>query len=176
MRAIRQQMRSTAGRELSVVQFRTLAFLDRHPGASLSDVKDHIGLTLPSVSKLVQGLLARGFLHRADDPADRRRNVIVATAKGRRVLEAARAVTRQSLARRLGALADEEVDAVSRALRTLRPIFATDGWPSAESGGRASAADPVAGGATGGAKARRGPDSRTAAGATPQQPRAASRV
>jgi len=126
MRAIRQQMRSTAGRELSVVQFRTLAFLDRHPGASLSDVKDHIGLTLPSVSKLVQGLLTRGFLHRETDSSDRRRNVLAATAKGKRVLERARAVTRQSLAARLDGLSDEEIQRVSRALRSLRPIFLED--------------------------------------------------
>ena len=128
MRAIRAQMRSTAGPELSVVQFRTLAFLDRHPGASLSDVKDHIGLTLPSVSKLVQGLLSRGFLHRATDATDRRRNVLAATAKGKRVLERARAVTRQSLADRLEGLSSEEIERVSRALRSLRPIFLDDLW------------------------------------------------
>lgn len=127
MRAIRAQMRSTAAKELSVVQFRTLAFLDRNRGASLSDVKDHIGLTLPSVSKLVQGLITRGFLQREEDPSDRRRNSLAATAKGKRVLEAARAVTRQSLAGRLAGLDDETLASVLEAMHALRPFFFDDG-------------------------------------------------
>ena len=133
MRAIRAQMRSTAAKELSVVQFRTLAFLDRNRGASLSDVKDHIGLTLPSVSKLVQGLITRGFLQREEDPNDRRRNALAATAKGKRVLEAARAVTRQSLADRLAGLDDESLARVLEALHALRPIFATHDGKGKES-------------------------------------------
>jgi hypothetical protein len=40
-------------------QFRTLAVIDRNANASLSDVTEHIGLTLPSMSKLVDGLVAR---------------------------------------------------------------------------------------------------------------------
>jgi DNA-binding MarR family transcriptional regulator len=140
MRAIRAQMRSTAARELSVVQFRALAFMDRQPGVSLTDLKDHIGLSLPSVSKLVQGLLARGFLHRAENPADRRRNALVATAKGKRVLEAARAVTRQSLADRLAALGDEELRTLRAALAALRPVFLSDVWPRDQARGSANLA------------------------------------
>ena len=48
MRTIRGQMRSHSAAELSVVQFRALAFLNRRAGASLSDLAEHIGLSLPN--------------------------------------------------------------------------------------------------------------------------------
>ena len=55
---------ATAAADLSVPQFRTLLFLRRHPGASLSEVAEHIGLTLPSISKMIDRLEARDLLAR----------------------------------------------------------------------------------------------------------------
>ena len=55
---IRSQMRSRRSPDLTVPQFRTLAFVDRNKGTSLSAVANHMGLTLPSTSKLVDGLIS----------------------------------------------------------------------------------------------------------------------
>jgi len=129
MRAIRTQMRSRRSVELSVVQFRTLAFLDRRPGASMSDLADHIGLTLPTVSKLVQGLVERGFLRRQSDKNDRRRTALAPTAKGKHILTGARTATRQHLILLLNHLGAKECDALMRGLRLLRPIFLADVMP-----------------------------------------------
>ena len=49
MAAIRTEIRTHRGSELSVPQFRVLIFLNRHAGASLSDIAEHLGLTLPSM-------------------------------------------------------------------------------------------------------------------------------
>ena len=130
MRTIRAQMRSRRSVELSVVQFRTLAFLDRRRGASLSDLADHIGLALPTVSKLVQELVTRRFLERETDPADRRRSALTSTAKGKRILNAARSATREHLVHRLGKLTVRECDALIVALQPLRSIFLPDIPPS----------------------------------------------
>lgn len=46
LQAIRQEMRKSSSAELTVPQFRTLAFLNRNPGASLSAAAEFIGLTL----------------------------------------------------------------------------------------------------------------------------------
>ena len=43
---------------------RTLFILQHHTGVSLSVVADHLVLTLPSASKLVDGLVKRGFVMR----------------------------------------------------------------------------------------------------------------
>jgi len=125
MRAIRGQMRSHRS-ELSVVQFRALAYLNRWPGASLSGLAEHIGLSLPTASKLVQTLLVRGYLRRKVDPRDRRRTALTPTAKGRRILTSARKATRAYLAEALRALPKEQCIAITAAMQTLLPLFLTD--------------------------------------------------
>ena len=64
MRFIRAEMRSHRGHDLSVPQFRTLTFVNRNPEGSLSHLADHLGLTLPSTSKLVDGLVNQKIIIR----------------------------------------------------------------------------------------------------------------
>ena len=58
MRHIRTGMRTHRMRGLSVPQFRTLIFLNRNEGACLSQVAEHVGVTLASepASKVVSAL------------------------------------------------------------------------------------------------------------------------
>ncbi len=126
MRVIRGQMRSHRTPDVSVPQFRTLTFLNRHEGASLSDVAEHIGLTPPSTSKLVDGLVGRGLVSRKGSPDDRRRIRLELTKQGRTTLQAAWSATQADLAKRVAALAPGEPALVVQAMRTLRPLFASD--------------------------------------------------
>ncbi|MBI5568017.1 MAG: MarR family transcriptional regulator [Chloroflexi bacterium] len=123
MRAIRTEMRRHRTADLSVPQFRTLAVIDRNANASLSDVAEHIGLTLPSMSKLIDGLVARKLVTRQTDPTDRRRMTLALTRSGQAALEASRAATRACLAESLAALTDAERATVVKAMEALRPIF-----------------------------------------------------
>ena len=66
MRFIRAEMRSHRGHDLSVPQFRTLTFVNRNPEVSLSHLADHLGLTLPSTSKLVDGLVNQKVVTRRE--------------------------------------------------------------------------------------------------------------
>jgi DNA-binding MarR family transcriptional regulator len=125
MRSIRAEMRRHRA-DLSVPQFRTLAFLRKHEGASLSQVADHLGLMLPSVSKMVDGLVARELVTREDSPTDRRFVALALTEQGRSALEAARRDTRLQLARMLRALPSSERPTVVRAMEALRPVFAAE--------------------------------------------------
>ena len=43
MRVIRGQLRKHGAKEMSVPHFRTLSYLNRHEGTSLSEVAEHIG-------------------------------------------------------------------------------------------------------------------------------------
>ena len=81
MRMIRNQLRKHGAREMSVPHFRTLIFLNRHGGASLSEVADHLGLTLPSMSELIDGLVNCGLATRKTDPDDRRRMILTLTER-----------------------------------------------------------------------------------------------
>jgi DNA-binding MarR family transcriptional regulator len=125
MRTIRSEMRTHRAPDLSVPQFRALGYIDRNPGASLSGVAEHMGLTLPSVSKLVDGLVARALATRQEDRADRRRVVLRLTPAGRNTLAAARKAAQQRLAARLAAFSNNDRAAISQAMTLLRSAFAS---------------------------------------------------
>jgi len=123
MRALVNEIRRHRGPDLSVPQLRTLAFLNLHAGACLSDVAEHIGLTLPSMSKMVDGLVGRTFVLRHADTSDRRRVTLALTEGGRGALQAARETTQAFLAKRLATLGESELTAIAEAMGVLKPLF-----------------------------------------------------
>src|SRR5512143_1498751 len=123
MRTIRTEMRRHRTADLSVPQFRTLAFIERNADASLSDVAEHIGLTLPSMSKIVDGLVARRMVTRQTHRADRRRMTLALTARGQTALQSTREATRACLAEDLATVTDRERETIRQAMRLLRPVF-----------------------------------------------------
>jgi DNA-binding MarR family transcriptional regulator len=127
MRTIRAELRRHRAADLSIPQFRTLAFIDRNAEASLSDVAEHIGLKLPSMSKIVDGLVARKFVTRHTHATDRRRMMLALTARGLTALQASRAATRACLAEDLAALSDRQRDIIVQAMEILRPVFTPQG-------------------------------------------------
>ncbi len=127
MRTIRAEMRRHRTADLSVPQFRTLAFVDRNADASLSDVAEHIGLTLPSMSKIVDGLVARKLVTRQTHPTDRRRMTLTLTARGQSALQSSREATRACLAEDLATLSDRQRETIAQAMEILRPVFTPPG-------------------------------------------------
>jgi DNA-binding MarR family transcriptional regulator len=126
MRTVRGQMRRCRTADLSVPEFRTLGFLRRRTGASLTDVAHHIGVTLPSMSKLMDGLVARKLVTREFDAADRRRVTLALTARGSAILQTAHAATQACLAEMLSALLPAERRTIVQAMRVLRPLFISE--------------------------------------------------
>ena len=129
MQAIRVEMRLGRGANISIPQFRTLRFIQRNPDSSLSDIADYLGLTLPSVSKLVDGLVKQKLVHRQASTADRRRLTLELTQLGESIVNTARAKAQASLAKRLNCLSDQELDTVIHAMELLRPLFVPQAKP-----------------------------------------------
>jgi MarR family transcriptional regulator for hemolysin len=123
MRTIRSEMRSHRTPDLTVPQFRALAFLRRHAGASLSEAAEHMGLTLPSMSRIVDGLVVRHLVVRQTPPEDRRRVSLALTASGQEILQLARKATQACLAEALMTLSEAQRASIIEAMRTLRPLF-----------------------------------------------------
>jgi len=125
-RTIRTQMRAGRGDDLSTPQFRALGYVGRHPGASLSRVAEHLGLSTPATSRLIDALVTRGEVERAPDPEDRRYITLRLSAQG----EARYLQTRQRALAHLGALLEgltpAERDVVARALPILRALFTAE--------------------------------------------------
>jgi len=131
MRTIRSEVRQQRKPELSVPQFRTLAFLYRQPGAMLSQVAEHVGLTLPSMSKTIDVLVAQGLVERQSNTADRRRAVLSLAPPGKAIYLAAREAARARLADRMGKLSNGDQDVVANAMRSLRDVFSMAGGEKA---------------------------------------------
>jgi len=124
MKEIRAQMRSRGSLELTIPQFRVLNFVSRNRGCSLLEVADHLGLTSPSASTLVDALIERGLMTREEDPMDRRRVRLAVTSRGKAILEDATNATLEYLAGKLAGISAEEREVVARAMKILRSLFA----------------------------------------------------
>ena len=120
MRVIREEMRRHRGSDLSVPQFRSLLFLQRNPGAALHQVAEHLGLTPPTVSKMVFGLVSRGLVERPDSAVDRRRVELRITARGTALLDRVRGETVAKFAERLESLPMAEREKLLSGLGSLR--------------------------------------------------------
>jgi len=129
MQKLRAEMRKRRGPEISVLQLRALNFLRRNPGATLSAVAEYVGLTLPSMSSQVSGLVARNLIDRSISSEDRRFVTLNLTEQGRTLMETARQGTQESLAKTISALSAEERGVVVEAMNLLARVFAS---PSAE--------------------------------------------
>lgn len=126
MRAIRALMRAGRGDDLSLPQYRALGYVGRHPGASLSVVADHLGLSTPAASRLVDALVAQGLVARAAAPEDRRYITLRLTQPGEALHARTRRQALAGLSARLEGLSAEQRALLARALPILRALFAQE--------------------------------------------------
>ncbi len=126
MRTIRGQLRSHRSADISVPQFRAMGYIDRNDGASLSDLASHIGLTMPSMSKLIDGLVSRKLVTRASHSTDRRRICLSLTPLGREELREAHRFTEKYLADRISGLDESDLQTITRAMQILKSLFSQE--------------------------------------------------
>jgi DNA-binding MarR family transcriptional regulator len=106
--------------DLSVTQLKALCALDaREEEPSLKSLADSMGVSLPTMSRAVDGLFERGFLLREEDPVDRRVKRLRLTDAGRRVPLALNEARLSALHELIGSLGDEQADALAHALSLI---------------------------------------------------------
>jgi DNA-binding MarR family transcriptional regulator len=123
MRLIRAELRRHQDGDLSLAEYRVLVYLRGRQDVSLSELASHIGLGLPSMSKMVDGLVERKLTDRAEAPADRRKLALCLTRKGEVAIEGALAATQAELARVTGTFDAAQREKVFEALEILRSLF-----------------------------------------------------
>ncbi|OUL28432.1 MarR family transcriptional regulator [Nostoc sp. T09] len=123
MRFIRADMRSHNAESLSIPQLRSLAFLNRNPGASLSEVAEHLGVTCATASTTIERLVQRNLVQRTDHPQERRRIVLNLTEEGKLLLQQSQATTRTHIADILESLTPEQVSHIEEGLALLKNVF-----------------------------------------------------
>ncbi|MCG6134614.1 MAG: MarR family transcriptional regulator [Nostoc sp. LLA-1] len=123
MRFIRADMRVHSAASLSVPQLRSLAFLNRNPDASLSDLAEHLGVTCATASATTERLVQRNFVQRVDDPQERRRVLLNLTEEGRHHLKQSQDQTRAHIAELLDNLTPEQISHIEEGLGLLKNVF-----------------------------------------------------
>ncbi len=126
MRLLRRKFREKRIGDLSMAQFRTLAFVDANQGASLSDAAGHIGVGLPSMSKLVEALVSRGLLTRTTHAEDRRRVCLALTSTGKLELDEAYQHTQTFFTEKFAELSEDQRTQIQNAMDLMQELFALD--------------------------------------------------
>lgn len=117
---IRSELRERRPAGLSIGQFRLMHMLHRDAERSLSDFADDLGVSVPAASKMVDGLVERGFLARNADAADRRRLSLTLTASGAAIMKEAKKGLEARMAEALSGMSAAESASLAKALETLR--------------------------------------------------------
>jgi DNA-binding MarR family transcriptional regulator len=123
MQFIRRVAHSRRAPGLTVQQFRALGYVCRRPGACLSDLALHLGLTLPTVSRLIDGLVGRGLMYRRPLPDNRRQVRLTVRPRGAKLMEAAFVAVLEQLESRLHNLTVAKRNRLVASLRDLRGLF-----------------------------------------------------
>ena len=94
--AIYRHVAQAAGAGLRPAHGNALEMLALEDGLRLTDIAAQAGMTPQSMGELVDDLVAKGYLRRQEDPADRRAKRIYLTGQGRQAAGAGEAATRQA--------------------------------------------------------------------------------
>jgi DNA-binding MarR family transcriptional regulator len=124
MRFVRAEMRRNRRAELTVPQFRALVFVSHTDNPSLSEMAEHLGLSLPAASRMVGLLVKRGLIGRQVRPDNRRSVSLSLTPQGRSTFRKALQATQRAMAQQFETLSGKELAQVSGAVQVLSRVFA----------------------------------------------------
>jgi len=102
------------GRQLAV-----LLVIAKEPPGSQLEIATRMALDRTTMVSLVDELEREGLVERSPDPADRRRNVVALTSRGRETTWKAAALAGQAEKTFLEPLSERDADVVKRSLRSL---------------------------------------------------------
>ncbi len=120
VRIVGREVRREYPPSLPEHQFRTLIVIRHQDRASLSSVAEHLGTSLPAVSKVVDQLVDLGYVRRETAPEDRRKSILSLTDAGEAVVEIAKSQMHSKLAERLSHLTGYECAVLDLAMNILR--------------------------------------------------------
>jgi DNA-binding MarR family transcriptional regulator len=88
--AVERQLTATVAADLeregvTIEQWRVLDELSQREGLSMSEIASLAMLPAPTLTKIVDRLVAENLVHRRSDPFDRRRVLVLLTPRGRAV-------------------------------------------------------------------------------------------
>lgn len=121
--------------DLTMPRLKVLYLLGVHGELHMSELSALLGVSLPTVSGLVDRLVDGGFARRRDDPADRRQVIVAIAPAGLTMLDRFRDLNARQMRRLLEVLDDPDLEQVQSFLHVLeRGVgrLATDSAPTPE--------------------------------------------
>jgi MarR family transcriptional regulator, transcriptional regulator for hemolysin len=105
---------------VSLTQAKCLMLLtDAEEPKSVKAVADALGVSLPGVSRAIEGLVQRGEATREEDPRDRRCKMVSVTPRGRRLYERLMAIRLAGIRSFVEELDQDEQEALAHGLDAL---------------------------------------------------------
>lgn len=112
---------------LTLTHLRVLAHARRQPGCSLGDLARAREVSLPTMSKMISGLVDKGLLTRQQDPRNRRLVRIELTPEGEHLYLTIVGRVQRRIAELLAGLKPEERHTIAQVLECLAALFASEG-------------------------------------------------
>jgi DNA-binding MarR family transcriptional regulator len=103
-----------------------MSFIGHPEPRSLGSLAHELGLSLPAVSRAVDGLSKRGLVTRQEDPADRRSKLVTPTGSGQAVVQRIFELRVAGLQDFVDSLSDDERETLAAA---LAPVVAREKDP-----------------------------------------------
>jgi len=122
MRLIRAEMRSFAAGDFTIPQFRVLGRLARQPSSN-NDLAEWMGVRAPTMTKMIDKLVTRGFVQRKVVGTDRRQVLLSCTKKGLSRTRAIRNSVQSKLAVNIRSLTEKERAELTAGLLVLEELF-----------------------------------------------------
>lgn len=104
---------------ITMPQAKVLYLVIAADGIRMSELSARLGVSLSTVSGLVERLVEHGLAVRHEDPADRRQVVVSATPAGHALLERFRELNAVQLRTMLESLTDDDLTVVARSFEVL---------------------------------------------------------
>jgi DNA-binding MarR family transcriptional regulator len=106
--------------ELSFTQIKALCAMDMDgDDPSVKALADSMKVSLPAMSRAIDGLYERGFVDRQEDQVDRRMKRLRLTESGRAITSSLNETRLASMQEFLATLSDQEAQALARALELI---------------------------------------------------------
>ncbi|MFZ5853375.1 MAG: MarR family winged helix-turn-helix transcriptional regulator [Chloroflexota bacterium] len=116
---------------VTMSQAKVLYLLEAARELHMAELVTMLGVSLSTVSGLVDRLVDQGLVERREDPADRRQVVVVPTAAAATLTDRFRELNQRQLLALLDHLSDDELIVVARAIEVLARAAAEVGTGSA---------------------------------------------
>ena len=128
--------------DLTMQQLRVLCFVAQEPGLSGQELGARLGVSAPTASGLVDRLVEKGLITRADDPDDRRVRRVHITAEAGNLMRQLDSTLDRSFTAVVQLLSREDLELIKLATQTLVDAMARAEEIAAAGGDQAQTASP----------------------------------